>query len=187
MSLVDRDCVTLLYYQLSCCSPLLHSSAISISHSSIWERRVVKRLSFSRDLDADTHTMMQINRKLMRSTSTTGPTIAGMMTTRFSGSAAAWYVSVPAVKYKFVPIITWRNERMVLLSPDESTACKTVHVLTVTAASDTLPGGWVGGEQTIYKEQVSLCQSQNNKILTQLHGPTVVGVTLMMVQASPPT
>ena len=110
-ALVDRDCVTLLYYQLSCCSPLLHSSAISISHSSIWERRVVKRLSFARDLDADTHTMMQINRKLMRSTSTTGPTIAGMMTTRFSGSAAAWYVSVPTVKFRFVPIITWIKMR----------------------------------------------------------------------------
>jgi len=56
---------------------------------------------------------------------------------------------------------------MVRLSPDESTACKAVHVLTVTAASDTPPGGWVGGEQTIYKEQVFLCQSQNDK--TQTH------------------
>jgi len=187
VSLENTDCVTLLYYQLSCCSPLLHSSAISISHSSIWERRVVKRLSFSRDLDADTHTMMQINRKLMRSTSTTGPTITGMMRARFNGCGASWYVSVPTVKFQFVPKNTWRNEKTVQLSLDESTACKTVLVLTVTAASDTPPGGWVGGEQTIYKEQVSLCQSQNNKTLTQLHGLTVVGVTLMMVQVSPPT
>ena len=112
--------------------------------------------------------MMQINRKLMRSTSTTGPTIAGMMRARFNGSATAWYVSVPTVKFKFVPINTWRNEKMVWLSPDKSTACKTVHVLTVTAASDTPPGGWVGGEQTIYKEQVFQCQSQNNKTLTHI-------------------
>ena len=76
---------------------------------------------------------------------------------------------------------------MVQLSLDESTACKIVHVLTVTAASDTPPGGWVGGVHTIYREQVSLCQSQKNKTLTELHGPTVVSVTLMMVQASPPT
>jgi len=108
--------------------------------------------------------MMQINRKLMRSTSTTGPTITGMMRARFSGCGAAWYVSVPAVKFTFVPINTWRNEKMVQVSPDESTACKTAHVLTITAASDTPPGGWVGGEQTI-----------------------VVAVTLMMVQVSPPT
>ena len=107
------------------CSPLLHSSAISISHSSIWDRRVVRRLSFSRDFLADTHMMIQINSKLIRSTSTTGPTITGMMRARFSGSVVAVvYVSVPTVKFKFVPIITWRNEKTFNQSPDVHTASR---------------------------------------------------------------
>ena len=112
--------------QLSCCSPLRQSSAVSISRCSI-RRRVIKCLSFSCTFDADTHATMQINRKPMRSTSTTGPTMTGMMRARFSGCGAAWYISVPAVKFKVVPIITWRNEKTVRLSPDESTACKRVH------------------------------------------------------------
>ena len=137
----------------------MHSLVISISRCSAW-RRVVKRLFFSCTFDTDTHTMMQINNKLMRSKNTSGQTIASTMRTRFNCST---YVNVPAGNLKFVPIITWRNEKMVRLSPDNSTACKTVHVLTVT---DTSPGGWVSGEQTIYKEKIFLCQSQNNKTQT---------------------
>ena len=89
----------------SCCSPLLHSSAISSSQSSICERRVVKRLSFARADDLVTHMMMQITSILNSSTSATGPTITGIMSCKFKPPVGV-YVSVPTVKFKFVPINT---------------------------------------------------------------------------------
>ena len=75
------------------CSPLLHSSAISSSQSSICERRVVKRLSFARADDLVTHMMTQITNILNRSTSTTGPTITGIMSCKFK-PPVDMYISV---------------------------------------------------------------------------------------------
>ena len=53
--------------------------------------------------------MMQITSILNRSTSATGPAVTGIMSCKFKGVVV--YVSVPTVKLKFVPIITWRRKK----------------------------------------------------------------------------
>ena len=83
----------------------LFSVTVGVLKVSIWERRVVKRLSFARADDLVTHIMTQITNILSRSTSTTGPTITGIMTCK-PKPAVDVYVSVPAVKFNLVPIIT---------------------------------------------------------------------------------
>ena len=70
---------------------------------------MVKRLSLVRADDLVTHMTMQIITILNRSTSATGPAVTGIMSCKFKGVVV--YVSVPTVKLKFVPIITWRRKK----------------------------------------------------------------------------
>ena len=82
----------------------LPSVTVGVLEVSIWERRVVKRLSLACTNDLVTHMMVQITSILNRSTNATGPTVTGIMSCK--GKPVVVYVSVPTVKLKFVPIIT---------------------------------------------------------------------------------
>ena len=72
---------------------------------------------------------------------------------------AVVYVSVPAVKVKFVPIITWRRKKPFMA--DVQTV-KALLALTITVASDPPPGACEGGVQTICKEQTLDCHLQSH-------------------------
>ena len=62
-------------------------------------------MSFACADDLVTHMMTQITNILNRSTNTTGPTITGIKTCKPKPPVDV-YVSVPAVKFNLVPIIT---------------------------------------------------------------------------------
>ena len=66
-------------------------------------------MSFACADDLVTHMMMQIT-NILRSTSTTEPTITGIMSCKFK-PAVDVYVSVPAVKFNLVPIITYSRKK----------------------------------------------------------------------------
>ena len=86
------------------------SVIVRVFKVSIGERRVFKRLSFACADDLVTHTMMHIINILSRSTSATGPTITGTMSCKFKLPVDV-YVSVPAVKFNLVPIITYTRKK----------------------------------------------------------------------------
>ena len=119
---------------------------------------MVKRLSFARADDLVTHMTMQIITILNRSTSATGPAVTGIMSCKFKGVVV--YVSVPTVKLKFVPIITWRRKKP--FSGGIHNLVKAPLALTITVASDPPPGACEGGVQTIYKEQALDCHLQSH-------------------------
>ena len=83
----------------------LPSVTVGVLKVSICERRAVKRLSFACADDLVTHMMMHITNILSRSTSATGPTVTGIMSCKLKPPVDV-YVSVPTVKFKFVPIKT---------------------------------------------------------------------------------
>ena len=118
---------------------------------------MVKRLSFARADDLVTHMTMQIITILNRRTNATGPAITGIRSCKFKGVVV--YVSVPAVKVKFVPIITWKRKKPFMA---DAQPVKTLLALTITVASDTPPGACEGGVQTIYKEQALDCHLQSH-------------------------
>ena len=91
--------------------------------------------------------MMQITSTLNKSTNATGPTVTGIMSCKFKPVVV--YVSVPAVKVKFVPIITWRRKKPFMA---DAQPVKALLALTITVASDMPPGACEGGVQRIYKE-----------------------------------
>ena len=118
---------------------------------------MVKRLSFARADDLVTHMTMQIITILKRSTSATGPAVTGIMSCKFKGVVV--YVSVPTVKLKFVPIITWRRKKPFMA---DAQPVKALLALTITVASDPPPGACEGGVQTICKEQTLDCHLQSH-------------------------
>ena len=141
---------------------ILQLPSVTVGVLEFWERKVVKRLSFACAEDLVTHMTMQITRILNKSTTATEPTITGIMSCKFKPPDV--YVSVPAVKVKFVPIITqWRKKPFMA----DAQPVKTLLVLTITVASDTPPGACEGGVQRIYKEQALDCHLQCG--LTDIH------------------